>query len=753
MNRFIVSIFLLSGFMFPVQAGEALYVSPDDDMGAIGALLAADPEIAEVILAAGVYREGLLIRPLEGVDPADHPLLIRPADKARVVFDGGRAITRSRRAGDMPGVYYTRFETIRVEPPSLWEPDTRVRYTLAADLDAVRRFPGSYAIDDGRLYFHTSDSLPPDDRVITIGHGDYGLSILRPHVLVRDLEFRNFVARGKWSAGVQLRAAQVTVTGCSVSNASFGFTVSGDHCSILRCTARDVGGGVYINGDHGRVEESLFLKARDAFAIPSYQQDDVGIQFYHPAAGGEVRRNLCVGFNRGTLIKATRAPYLVERNTFVGSGRGTGILATTWHPDGSIRGNVVAGFEKPLRLPPKADRTGVVRNCYPPPAGSAPDQIEPGFIAGDPRFTRPAAEDYSLGPESGCRNPEQPDELFGAPPFALGPESAPQARPREWHVSPAGSDGGAGTESSPLRTVQFAVDRAGPGDTILLHPGIYPEPITITSGGVEGRPLILRAVEKWTAILDSGRRAEVMIAIEGAPFVEIHDLEVRWYRRIGIRVHRSPHVVVTGTRIWNAHWHGIWPTGVAVQVDDSPGFEGTDNVLFRQEFGFKLYSSPGSKLTYNTCVANLYAAAIFIRSIEGSVCRNNSFAFQGNDVIVINPNSDDPPDLSSFDCDYNNYGTRLRTQPGGISYDSLLPRDSDRALLSESKAIVRYYETRGNFQRFLTMREWREYSSLDRHSIFADPLYVGMTDMDFRLSPSSPNIGAGENGGTIGAYE
>jgi hypothetical protein len=180
---------------------------------------------------------------------------------------------------------------------------------------------------------------------------------------------------------------------------------------------------------------------------------------------------------------------------------------------------------------------------------------------------------------------------------------------------------------------------------------------------------------------------------------------------------------------------------------------GNHNILFRQEYGFWLYNSPGARLTHNTCTANLYSAVSFIRSSAHSVCRNNSFAFQGNDVVVIAPYTDDEDALETFDCDYNNYGAHLRDQPEGVVFDRIVPREMDRHLHAEGKAIVRYIGAEGRSQRFRTMQEWQSFSGLDKHSIFADPLYLTTATRDFRLEPSSPNIGAGEDGTTIGALE
>lgn len=58
---------------------------------------------------------------------------------------------------------------------------------------------------------------------------------------------------------------------------------------------------------------------------------------------------------------------------------------------------------------------------------------------------------------------------------------------------PDASDQNPGTEAQPLRTIQAAAERAYPGDTILVHTGLYRETVCPPRGGETGLPITYQA--------------------------------------------------------------------------------------------------------------------------------------------------------------------------------------------------------------------------------------------------------------------
>ena len=324
-----------------------------------------------------------------------------------------------------------------------------------------------------------------------------------------------------------------------------------------------------------------------------------------------------------------------------------------------------------------------------------------------------------------------------------------RGRPEARSVSPNGEDVEAGgTRQKPWRTIQFAVDRALPGDRIVLLPGLHTGESILTHGGIEGAPITIEGEEPGKAVLDSRHHADTCLKLLHAPHVVIKGLEVRWFGRggtfysggkAGIFVERSPNVTVHGCRIWNDFWMG-WPIGSGICARWSPGFVADRNVIYQVEQGITLYFSPGARITHNTIFKNMYGAVKFLYSLKGTVSRNNSFCFSGNDQFVVAYR--EKGELAGFDSDYNNVGTKLRSPDPG---DEIVP-DSSLFRHHGSKAVISL-----NRKRFNSLRAWREATGKDRHSIFRDPKYVDPEHWDLRLKPDSPNIGAGEGGATIGA--
>src|SRR5688572_18826272 len=264
------------------SAGVILNATPES-FSSLGEKLGRDANINEVVFSDGVYSGGLIVSGPKDGDFAGRPLLIRAADGANVLFDGAKAVEKFQPHEELSGVFSIDYTHRGGEYPKFWEPRTRIRYRLVADRQSVARFPATFTVEKDRLLFHTSDGKTPRDGELLMSAEDNGLFINRPHVTVRGIAFQNFLARDKWSTGIDLRADNITVEDCITTNASHGFIITGKNSTLRRCKVEDVGGGVYVGGENATVEACWFYKRRDTFMVPMYAQDDTGIQYYVPA--------------------------------------------------------------------------------------------------------------------------------------------------------------------------------------------------------------------------------------------------------------------------------------------------------------------------------------------------------------------------------------------------------------------------------------------------------------------------------------
>ena len=321
-----------------------------------------------------------------------------------------------------------------------------------------------------------------------------------------------------------------------------------------------------------------------------------------------------------------------------------------------------------------------------------------------------------------------------------------QGEARTWHVSPKGRDAwGRGDADAPLRTLQAALDRALPGDTVRLTPGIYPGPAQLDHGGLSGAPITIEARELDTAYLDSAKREDVLLRLNNAPHVVVRNLNVRWFKTAGISVSRSAHVTIERCRFINKYW-SEWPEGTGVLVSESLHVTVTGCTIARCQRGIVLRGSPHASLDHNSITACMLAGLWLVYSDEGVTITNNAFCYAGNVMMDI-VTSRKRALASSARIDFNNYGTGLRekamrTEEG----PSQNIQPNHEYLIKRAKGVIGLDD-----RNFYGLTAWQKATGLDKHSIFAPPRWVDPRRNDWRLMPESPMRGAGENGTDIGA--
>jgi hypothetical protein len=63
----------------------------------------------------------------------------------------------------------------------------------------------------------------------------------------------------------------------------------------------------------------------------------------------------------------------------------------------------------------------------------------------------------------------------------------------DFHVAPTGDAANPGTRAQPFATIQAAVNRLQPGDTLLIHGGVYRETVTFPRSGTVKKPITVKA--------------------------------------------------------------------------------------------------------------------------------------------------------------------------------------------------------------------------------------------------------------------
>jgi hypothetical protein len=125
--------------------------------------------------------------------------------------------------------------------------------------------------------------------------------------------------------------------------------------------------------------------------------------------------------------------------------------------------------------------------------------------------------------------------------------AAAPADPRVYYVAPDGNDGNDGLScEKAFRTICRAADRVGPGDTVLIAAGGYPENVRIRAAGTPKRPITFRCVTGAKANMLAGnlpRSFEVILKPDNR-FDGLYFRQEEFWRE-GFVVRQSPRVQIT----------------------------------------------------------------------------------------------------------------------------------------------------------------------------------------------------------------
>lgn len=319
---------------------------------------------------------------------------------------------------------------------------------------------------------------------------------------------------------------------------------------------------------------------------------------------------------------------------------------------------------------------------------------------------------------------------------------------KEIHVnSGAQSTEADGSLERPFATLQDAVDRALPGDTIRLAKGVYTGATIINHGGTAKAPLSIIGEGYQRTILDGGKEVSAVLKIEDAHYLVIKGMQFRWFGNNGVMVQRSSH----GSFLENWVLNGFTASGGGVsaqglQLKDSPHWYIERSLFTRVQNGIYAISSPGLKIRNNTTYGNLYSGITLVFSSKETEILHNTLNFTGNQALRIR--EDSPDNLATLICDYNNYGGILRDAEKinantGSNIPTIRPENdftpSERyGRVSEYKYIISTTLSDKKTDYF-RMQDWQQASGKDTHSIFADPEFASPLKNDFSLLAHSPN--------------
>lgn len=327
-----------------------------------------------------------------------------------------------------------------------------------------------------------------------------------------------------------------------------------------------------------------------------------------------------------------------------------------------------------------------------------------------------------------------------------------QPEPRD---QPATITVGTGPEAD-FRTVEGALIRSCPRDTILLGPGKYSRVqiirnnITIRSADPK-QPAILEGID-FGAVIGAtveGLHVEAAVKGEGTGFtgkgeqLAIKKCEIRGFKD-GVSL-RGSHIVIDGNHF---HSQANWAIKINEEAKGS-GIQIIRNLIRENGRGIGIFTEGTFDVYHNTIVENRVTTKELLENIAdritgiGIAVTATGQAEIINNVIAYNNIGCLFEGNSRVTAEFNNVHQHF------IEETSMSAGGIQRVIMSANSNFLTAirFETRGNETVHTTVHYSPSPTNLNLGPLFVDP-----RGGDYRLAPDSPLIGKGRGGGFIGAF-
>ena len=288
-----------------------------------------------------------------------------------------------------------------------------------------------------------------------------------------------------------------------------------------------------------------------------------------------------------------------------------------------------------------------------------------------------------------------------------------------------------------FRSITEAMAKAGPGDTILVGPGVYTEAVPIYLSWIT-----LKSRIPGKAVLNLGSLLNYCIMS-----VNTKDVTVEGFQFIGLPYSASSKTVstrdVVNFTLRNCYFH-------------RPAHGGTGNIHL---FGYK----PDGMLVEN-CVFDSGFHGVWIYPGKNVTVRNCTFSGGGVNAVHVGCEKGSRTEIYNnifVDTVGNHHSPAVSVAEHGahVFCDYNLYWKTKRAPLQRYYAFGRYkdgheYSAVWHVKKKdmpLTLAETQKRFGVEKHAIEADPLFVDERGKDFTLKNNSPARGKGRNGKTMGA--